>query len=87
MPRPFRINAETGIKEFDDSFEPFEENCTRCGSPHKGNWEICDNCIDTLSHERETQLRIQQEMWEEEEYIAYMESKRLEEYLEQQEWE
>ena len=79
MPRPFRINAETGIKEFDDSFEPFEGKCTKCGTLHKGVWEICDNCIDTLAYERGRQLQAEQDAYEQAEYLDYCNKQQEEE--------
>ena len=46
MPRPFRIAKDTGMKEYDDSFEPFEGKCPKCKKLHKGNWDVCNECLN-----------------------------------------
>lgn len=45
MPRYYRIAQDTGLKEYDDSIEPYEGICPKCRKLHSGNFNKCDECI------------------------------------------
>jgi len=46
MPRHYRISADTGMKEYDDSCEPYQGTCPICKTKHFGNFNKCDDCIE-----------------------------------------
>jgi len=45
MPRYYRIAQDTGMKEYDDSCEPYEGVCPKCKKLHSGLFAKCDECI------------------------------------------
>ena len=63
-PKAFRIAADTGAVEYDDSVDNIIGKCPSCSCFHSGAFDTCDECLEQ---------KLEEQHQAEQEYYEYME--------------